>query len=92
MLQAPFCVHPKTGKVCVPIDPQRSGDFDPDAVPTLSQLVAALSEDSCTASVRDSTCALNVALWAGGRRFQRKQTACESGAYGTRITTKLMHW
>jgi DNA primase catalytic subunit len=45
LLQAPFCVHPKTGKVCVPIDPQRSSDFDPDGVPTIHDLVAAESGD-----------------------------------------------
>ena len=27
--QAPFCVHPKTGKVCVPIDPDTAWEFDP---------------------------------------------------------------
>ena len=35
LLKAPFCVHPKTGKVCVPIDPAAAWDFDVDAVPTL---------------------------------------------------------
>lgn len=29
LLKAPFCVHPKTGRVCVPIDPQHADDFDP---------------------------------------------------------------
>ena len=37
-MQAPFCVHPKTGKVCIPIDPQRSSNFDPDAVPKLEAI------------------------------------------------------
>ena len=32
-LQAPFCVHPKTGRVCVPIDPEKAEDFDPLARP-----------------------------------------------------------
>lgn len=38
LLKAPFCVHPKTGRVCVPIDPQRVDEFDPTAVPTVAQL------------------------------------------------------
>jgi hypothetical protein len=42
--QAPFCVHPKTGKVCVPIDPEQAWQFDPDAVPTVQQLVQELGE------------------------------------------------
>ena len=44
LLKSPFCVHPKTGRVCVPIDPKEVDDFDPFAVPTLSQLVKELDE------------------------------------------------
>lgn len=43
-LQAPFCVHPKTGKVCVPIDPAAAWEFDPDEVPTVQQLVQEISK------------------------------------------------
>lgn len=43
-MQAPFCVHPKTGKVCVPIDPEAAWDFDPDDVPTVQQLVQEINE------------------------------------------------
>lgn len=31
-------VHPKTGRVCVPIDPAKVREFDPFVVPTLGQL------------------------------------------------------
>merc|ERR1711964_108304 len=44
LLKAPFCVHPKTGKVCVPIAPERASEFDPDSVPTLRELVAEINE------------------------------------------------
>jgi DNA primase small subunit len=50
LLKSPFCVHPKTGRVCVPIDPDAmdahhpSGGFDPFSVPTLSQLARELDE------------------------------------------------
>eukprot|EP00535_Pseudo-nitzschia_heimii_P002108 CAMPEP_0197182234 /NCGR_PEP_ID=MMETSP1423-20130617/6263_1 /TAXON_ID=476441 /ORGANISM="Pseudo-nitzschia heimii, Strain UNC1101" /LENGTH=577 /DNA_ID=CAMNT_0042632623 /DNA_START=72 /DNA_END=1805 /DNA_ORIENTATION=+ len=50
LLKSPFCVHPKTGRVCVPIDPDAmdahhpSGGFDPFAVPTLARLAGELDE------------------------------------------------
>ncbi|KAK8599135.1 hypothetical protein V6N13_077069 [Hibiscus sabdariffa] len=45
LLKAPFCVHPKTGRVCVPIDPNNCDEFDPTTVPTLSQLVEELNRE-----------------------------------------------
>lgn len=39
LLKAPFCVHPKTGRVCVPMDPARAESFDPMKVPTVAQLL-----------------------------------------------------
>jgi DNA primase small subunit len=39
-VQAPFCVHPQTGKVCVPIEVASAGDFDPEDVPTVQKLAA----------------------------------------------------
>lgn len=44
LLKAPFCVHPKTGRVCVPIDPNNCDEFDPTTVPTLSQLLEELNK------------------------------------------------
>jgi DNA primase small subunit len=37
-------VHPKTGKVCVPIDPDAAWEFDPDDVPTVQQLLQEINE------------------------------------------------
>jgi len=44
LLKSPFCVHPKTGRVCVPINPEYSDDFDPFAVPTLPRLMQELDD------------------------------------------------
>jgi DNA primase small subunit len=34
--QSPFCVHPKTGRVCIPFDPLV--DFDPLSAPKLEDV------------------------------------------------------
>lgn len=39
LLKAPFCVHPKTGKVCVPFNPSLAQKFDPMTVPTINLLL-----------------------------------------------------
>lgn len=44
LLKSPFCVHPKTGRVCVPIQADKVEDFDPFAVPTLPQLMREIDE------------------------------------------------
>eukprot|EP00798_Chlamydomonas_sp_ICE-L_P015169 gene15169-21241_t len=46
LLKAPFCVHPKTGKVCVPLDPDFAFDFDPETVPTVQSLLKELKDQA----------------------------------------------
>lgn len=38
LLKSPFCVHPKTGRVCVTIDPLQADSFNPFLVPTVRSL------------------------------------------------------
>ncbi|KAI9332377.1 hypothetical protein BDR26DRAFT_806422 [Obelidium mucronatum] len=44
LLKAPFCVHPKTGRVCIPIDPKKCDTFDPFQAPKLVDLVNEIAE------------------------------------------------
>ena len=44
LLKAPFCVHPKTGKICVPINPSAVAKFDPTTVPTIRQLLKEIDQ------------------------------------------------
>ena len=46
LLKAPFCVHPKTGRVCVPIiDAERPELFEPGKAPLLADVVEGKSPD-----------------------------------------------
>ncbi|KJE93432.1 primase polypeptide 1 [Capsaspora owczarzaki ATCC 30864] len=44
LLKSPFCVHPKTGRVCVPMDVDSIDDFDPFAVPTIQELCSQINQ------------------------------------------------
>jgi DNA primase small subunit len=55
LLKAPFCIHPKTGRVCVPIDPLTCDTFDPLAVPTVSDLLRELQLHDAETSTVDTS-------------------------------------
>lgn len=44
LLKSPFVVHPKTGRVCVPIDVATVDRFNPAEVPTIGRLVEELNQ------------------------------------------------
>lgn len=44
LLKSPFVVHPKTGRVCIPIDPAKAEFFDPETVPTITQLTSEIDK------------------------------------------------
>ena len=48
LLKAPFCIHPSTGNICIPLSPDRIGEFSPlTSPPTLQQLIADINEGLC---------------------------------------------
>ena len=44
LLKSPFCVHPKTGRVCIPLDPKKAETFDPFNCPTVRILEEEINE------------------------------------------------
>ena len=44
LLKSPFVVHPKTGRVCVPIDVSKLDRFDPIGVPTVTELLGEIDD------------------------------------------------
>ncbi|XP_076680205.1 DNA primase small subunit isoform X2 [Andrena cerasifolii] len=44
LLKSPFCIHPKTGKVCIPLTANTVDKFQPEKVPTIKTLVEEINE------------------------------------------------
>ena len=44
LLKSPFVIHPKTGRVCVPIDTDKLEKFDPLGVPTVTELLGEIDQ------------------------------------------------
>ena len=44
LLKSPFCVHPKTGNICVPFDPNKYEQFQLAKVPTLTTVINELGQ------------------------------------------------
>ena len=48
LLKSPFAAHPKTGRICLPLDASKCDDFDPTTVPTLRDLAAQIDAHTAT--------------------------------------------
>jgi len=44
LLKSPFCIHPKTGNICVPFDAHNVQNFKLAEVPTLTKVINELGE------------------------------------------------
>lgn len=57
LLKSPFVIHPKTGRVCVPIDVAKVDTFNPLEVPTVGRLVEELNQtgDAKQTSLKEYT-------------------------------------
>ena len=82
LLKAPFCVHPKTGRVCVPVDPERIEEFEPETVPTVGQLMRELdasgSVDTPSGEHHSGACAcvsILIAVADGGENVDWEKTS-----------------
>merc|ERR1719228_2597406 len=58
LLKAPFCIHPKTGRVCVPFRVAKVDSFDPETVPAVLKLVEEI--DAFTKAEAESEVKKNV--------------------------------
>ncbi|KAL3276179.1 hypothetical protein HHI36_020897 [Cryptolaemus montrouzieri] len=55
LLKAPFCVHPKSGKISIPFNPKFVDTFDPAKVPTVILLEEEINEyDAKTKTMTDN--------------------------------------
>mmetsp|Transcript_45887 Transcript_45887/g.90437 ORF Transcript_45887/g.90437 Transcript_45887/m.90437 type:complete len:461 (+) Transcript_45887:80-1462(+) len=70
LLKSPFCVHPKTGRVCVPIDPAVCERFDPFSVPTLNELYLELNKAPVTGNESKTKSWMNTSMAPHIKYFQ----------------------
>ncbi|XP_066114452.1 DNA primase small subunit isoform X2 [Saccopteryx bilineata] len=60
LLKSPFSVHPKTGRISVPIDLQKVDQFDPFTVPTVSSICRELDAISSNEEEKESKAESNI--------------------------------
>ena len=54
LLKSPFVVHPGTGRVCVPVNPDLVEDFNPEDVPTVGMLLRELDKVKSEEGAKES--------------------------------------
>ena len=86
MQQAPFCVHPKTGKVCVPLDPAAVDGFDPDDVPTVTSLLGELAAAAAKVSTKAAAVPPGSATSEGDAVAQGQVDACSTASWGGKVS------
>ncbi|XP_060828431.1 DNA primase small subunit [Bombus pascuorum] len=59
LLKSPFCVHPKTGKICIPFTVNAVDKFQLDKVPTLATLIEEINEFDMKDKTEQETYDLN---------------------------------
>ncbi|KAJ8879965.1 hypothetical protein PR048_020586 [Dryococelus australis] len=52
LLKAPFCIHPKTGKVCMPFNPRSAEKFNPMTVPTIRLITSEVDAPNQTSMMQ----------------------------------------
>lgn len=87
LLKSPWCVHPKTGRVCVPVNPETAANFDPSTTPTLrtcaDELDAAGTAESDT---RPDIARTTLARYEA--EFDRFLKRCEGAARTEKLRAK----
>lgn len=58
-MKSPFCVHPKTGKICIPFNASAVDKFDLDKVPTIMTLIEEINAYDVKDKVEEETYELN---------------------------------
>lgn len=53
LLKSPWCVHPKTGKICVPFNSAYVDRFDPNECPTLTNVLNEYNRKAATSTKED---------------------------------------
>lgn len=59
LLKSPFCVHPKTGKICIPFNANVVDKFDLDKVPTIMTLIEEINAYDVRDKAEEETYDLN---------------------------------